>query len=174
MAYQANPQVQPGQALQFRLHDGESDSTQILKFIETSTRAYALVPAIREFAVSLLGGLENNDQIGQANRLIDFVRQKLTYVRDPVGGEYIVSPVRLLQDYQTKGFMIGDCDDHVLLLNSLLGAVGIPTKAIGVKFGVTDKFNHVVSGIQLRGKLYLVDPCAKRLPQPVYQETLMI
>jgi len=142
--------------------------------MENAARTYAITPAIREFAISLLKGLRNNDQLGQANRLIDFVRKNLTYVRDPVGSEYIISPVRLLQQYQTNSYMAGDCDDHVLLLNALLGAVGISTKAVGVKFGNTDKFNHVVSGIQLRGQLYLVDPCAKMLPQPGYKETLMV
>ena len=118
--------------------------------------------------------MRDNDQLGQANRLIDFVRKNLTYVRDPIGAEYIVSPVRLLQNFLATGYMAGDCDDHVLLLNSLLGAAGIPTKAVGVKFGQTDRWNHVVSGIQLKGQLWLVDPCSKRLPQPEYQETLII
>jgi transglutaminase-like putative cysteine protease len=118
--------------------------------------------------------LLDNDQLGQANRLIDFVRKNLTYVRDPIGAEYIVSPVRLLQNFQATGYMAGDCDDHVLLLNALLGAAGIPTKAVGVKFSGSDKWNHVVSGIQLKGQLWLVDPCAKRFPQPEYKETLMI
>lgn len=142
--------------------------------MEISARRYALVPYIREYAVALLKGLRNNDQLGQANRLIDFVRKNLTYVRDPVMGEYVVSPVRLLQDFQNSQYMAGDCDDHVLLLNSLLGAIGIMTKAVGVKFGRTDRFNHVISGIKLQGRLFLVDPCAKKLPQPNYPETLMV
>jgi transglutaminase-like putative cysteine protease len=175
MSYHQNKvDLQPGEAINYRLDGSLPDSEQILKFIETSTRAYALTPYVREFAIRLVAGLRDNDQIGQANRLIDFVRKNLTYVRDPVGAEYIVSPVRLLQEFERTGYMAGDCDDHVLLLNSLLGAVGIPTKAIGVKFGPTNRFNHVVSGIQLRGQLYLVDPCSKRLPQPEYKETLMI
>lgn len=135
---------------------------------------YALVPYIREYAIQLVRGLRNNDQIGQANRIIDFVRKNLTYVRDPIGGEYIVSPVRLLEQFQATGYMAGDCDDHVVLLNSLLGAVGIPTKAVGVKFRTTERYNHVVSGVQVLGQLYLVDPCSKMLPQPVYKETLMV
>lgn len=133
-----------------------------------------MTPFIREYAISLLQGLRDNDQVGQANRLVDFVRSKLTYVRDPLNSEYIVSPVRLLQNYQRTGYMAGDCDDHVLLLNSLLGAVGIPTKAIGVKFNNPTVYNHVVSGVQIRGQLFLVDPCAKRLPQPHYSDTLMV
>jgi len=142
--------------------------------MEDAQRRYALVPYIREYSISLLRGLQDNDQLGQANRLIDFVRKNLTYVRDPVGGEYIVSPVRLLQGFSSNGYMAGDCDDHVLLLNSLLGAVGIVTKPVGVKFNGSSVWNHVVSGIYLKGELWLVDPCAKRLPQPEYTETLIL
>ena len=164
----------PGEAIQFQLNHQLPDSQQILKFIESATANYALTPDIREFAVSPVRGLPNNDQLGQANILLSWVRKNLTYIRDPIGAEYIVSPVRLLAQWKDSGYMAGDCDDHVLLLNSLLGAVGIPTKAVGVKFGVTDRFNHVISGVQLRGKLWLVDPCSKFLPQPRYDEWLIV
>lgn len=168
------PQETVSNSQRFGLGEGESDATQILQFLEMANERYLRSPFIRQFTVSLMGGLDNNDVMGQTQRVIDFVRKNLTYIRDPVDSEYVISPVRLLTDWQTTGTMMGDCDDHVLLLNSMLGSIGIPTKFVGVKFGVTDVFNHVVSGVEVGGQLHLVDPCAKQNTQPHYQETLMI
>jgi transglutaminase-like putative cysteine protease len=161
-------------AFQFSLTDTATDAVQILQFLEVAHQRYLRSPYIREFTVNQLKGVENNDQITQANRIIDFVRSNLTYVQDPVDSEYVVSPVQLLQKLQRDGYMVGDCDDHVLLLNSMLGSIGINTKFIGVKFGNSDVFNHVVSGVQLGGHLYLVDPCSKFSAQPHYSETLIL
>ncbi len=161
-------------SLRYGLNDSPSDAVQILQFLERVNERYLRSPFIREFTVSLMGGMDNNDVMGQAQRVIDFVRSNLTYIRDPVDSEYVISPVKLLQDWQTTGKMFGDCEDHVLLLNSMLGSIGIPTKFVGVKFGNTDVFNHVVSGVEVSGQLHVVDPCAKNNAQPYYKETLLV
>jgi len=132
------------------------------------------MPVIREFAISLLRGLPNNDILGQTYRLVDFVRDNVTYVRDPVNAEYVVSPINMLNSWVMHGYMAGDCDDHTMLLNSLLTSIGIQTKFVGVKFGPTAIFNHVISGVFLGGKIYLVDPCAKGGTEPEYKETLIV
>lgn len=130
---------------------------------------------IRQLAVQILAGLTNNDLAGQVARITQWVKDNVTYVRDPVDSEYLVLPLRMISDWQTSGVMIGDCDDHVMLLNSLLESVGFTTRAVGVKFGGSADFNHVISGV-LRGdgNWELIDPCAKSGPQQVYSETLMI
>ena len=131
--------------------------------------------AIRQLAVQILAGLPNNDLTGQVNRLAQWVKDNVTYVRDPADAEYLVMPLRMISDWNTSGVMIGDCDDHVMLLNSLLESVGFTTKPVGVKFGGSAEFNHVVSGVlRANGQWELIDPCAKSGPQPVYNETLMV
>jgi len=131
-------------------------------------------PTVRELAVNLMAGVENNDLTEQINRVVHFVMSNVTYVRDPVDGEYLVSPLKLIADYYQQGFAIGDCDDHVMLLNSLLGSIGFQTKAVGVKFGGSPDFNHVISGVILNGQLIQIDPCAKSGPQPQYNPILTI
>lgn len=132
------------------------------------------MPFIRECTVYLLTGLNNNDILGQVNRVVNFVKSHVTYVRDPVGSEYVVSPVRMLESYRSYGYMAGDCDDHVMLLNSMLGSIGIQTKFLGVKFGDSPVYNHVISGVMINGQLYQVDPCAKGSVQPTYSDVITV
>jgi len=119
-------------------------------------------------------GLSNNDILGQVNRAVSFVRQNVTYIRDPVDSEYVISPVRMLDSFTATGYMAGDCDDHVMLLNTMLGSVGIQTKFVGVKFGNASEYNHVISGIFVGGQMYLVDPCAKGSTQPTYSDIITV
>jgi len=165
-------QGQPPRVVQFKLDNRQSDQVQILRIMEHITAQYAQEPLVREFTVSLLRGLPNNDLVGQTRRLIQFVRDKVTYVRDPDGAEYIVSPTRLLQGFIDFGYMAGDCDDHVVLLNTMLLSIGIPARPVGVKFGGADDFNHVISSISLKNETVLVDPCAKGSNKPTYFQTL--
>lgn len=106
--------------------------------------------------------------------MVDFVRQKVTYVRDPDDSEYITTATRMLQGYRETGVIFGDCDDHVVLLNSLLMSLGVPAKPVGVKFGGSTEFNHVISGVWMNQHYALIDPCAKNGSQAFYQETLTV
>lgn len=135
---------------------------------------YLSTPLIREATVGLMKGVANNDIRTQVLHVTQFVKDSVTYIRDPEGAEYLVSPVRMLQSFQAYGYMMGDCDDHVILLNTMLGSIGIPSKCVGVKFGGSSEFNHVISGVQCCGGMQLIDPCAKGATQQVYNETLMV
>lgn len=99
----------------------------------------------------------------------------MVYVRDPVNAEYVVSPIRLIQTIYSQGVARGDCDDHVMLLNSALSSIGFETKFVGVKFPPSKStvFNHVISGVILGGQLNLMDPCDKNNNGLEYKETLL-
>jgi transglutaminase-like putative cysteine protease len=130
--------------------------------------------SVRELTVSLMMGVANNDLRTQVARVADFVRKNVTYVRDPEDSEYLIAPTKMISDYHSQGVMFGDCDDHVMLLNAMVGSIGIPSKAVGVKFGGSPTFNHVISGVICCGSMQLIDPCAKNGPQQVYTETLTV
>lgn len=142
--------------------------------MEAVVASSAKEPLVREYTVRLMAGLPNNALALQVERVITFVKQNVTYIRDPADSEYLVSPVRMLQGWLGVGYMAGDCDDHVILMNSMLGSIGIATKCVGVKFGGSTEFNHVISGIYCCGGFRLVDPCAKGVAQPVYNDTLIV
>ena len=69
--------------------------------------------------------------------LFNYTRQAVRYTRDPDGVELFQSPARSLDHG------IGDCDDQVIFLASLLRSVGYPIilRVIGLKG--SDQFQHI-------------------------------
>lgn len=120
------------------------------------------MPAIRRAALDILGDAGNHDQPEQLRRLGEFVLVRVRYVLDPVDSEFIVSPIRLLDEIRDRGFASGDCDDHVLLLGALAASVGIRGRAVGVHISPGSKrFDHVVNLFDIAGETILFDSCRK-------------
>lgn len=150
------------------------DQVQILKVLEKLRQRYQTSPAVREFTLSILGHIGQNDREGQISVCNNWVKQAITYVNDPEGVEYVTSPLRYIEKYNNNEPLYGDCDCHSLLLASMLGSLGFITRLVGVMMDGTDEFNHVIVGVKLDHELRLVDPCAKTKPQADYQKLLMV
>lgn len=84
------------------------------------TRAYAteIVRAGQPMAVA--GGPKEEDQIG---RIFWHVKTNIAYLQDPRGYEFIATAKRTVQ------IGSGDCDDHVVLVASLLSSIGFSAGA---------------------------------------------
>lgn len=91
-------------------------------------------PVIRQRAVELIKYVPKRDHVGRIRALWAFVRERIAYVGDINGVETVHWPEQIISQ------RAGDCDDHALLLASLLEAVGIPTrfKAVGFQPGQLD------------------------------------
>jgi hypothetical protein len=103
-----------------------------------------------------------------------WVVSHMVYIPDPDGAEFIQSPRVLLDTIQLKGRAFGDCDDHVVLLGSLLNSLGARSVVAGVKLFNSPLFNHVIILLPRPGQEPIVlDPCAKDAPPPKYGEFLV-
>ena len=163
----------PGQVHQLPLDFSSPDAYQIIAYLNSLAEQYAQMPEIREFTVALVNSKVNNDLYGQLTTVTNFVKDRLIFVRDPVYSEYVISPDRLLSMIAAEGRAYGDCDDHVLLLNSMLGSLGFVTRVCGVKLYEQDRFDHVISQVWYQNRWLDIDPCAKIVQQPEYQEKLI-
>lgn len=105
--------------------------------------------------------------------LTRFVKDRVIYVPDPQGFELVTAPDVMLVQILRNGRTHGDCDDHVLLLNTLLTSIGFATVFIGVKQGGED-FNHVISGVDLNGQYLDIDPCDKTGMNVKYEEKYVV
>lgn len=152
--------------------DGEAGIQQIVGRLAALKNHYGAQPAIRRAAVKIAGGIVNDDDRGNAERLARFVRRALVYVKDPLDAEFIQAPDVLLLEIVAQGRAHGDCDDHVLLYASLAQSLGIPTEIAGVKLPPSPTFNHVIAISDIDGEQVEVDLCAKDGFQPVYPEKL--
>lgn len=152
----------------------EPDSTAILKVLEDLRLRYSRDPVVWQTALRLVERTGNNAQMQQADRLAAYVREKMIYVKDPDSGEFVTAPNVLIERINARGFAQGDCDDHALLLNSLLGAVGIETRFAGVQLPNTSQWNHVVSNLRINGQWYDLDTCSKKGTRVIYSQHLTV
>lgn len=167
----------PGQAEVFQLPLAEGlDAPQILAYLHDLSVQFAKSPYIRQFTVNTLlrgAGVGDNDQGRQVEIVLNFVRRALTYVRDPVESEYVISPVDLLEQVQAGQQAFGDCEDHCLLLNAMLGSLGFPTRFVATQINGADWWNHVISSVFVGGRWVDLDPVAKGILQPEYYEQMI-
>ena len=136
---------------------------------------YTNFPFIRTTTVSVGSPWANDDQEGMLSRITRFVRDRVIYVEDPVGFEWVTAPDVMLADIMQKGRAHGDCDDHALLLATMLQTIGIRAKFEAVKLLPNDaEFNHVIVSANLRGEWIDLDSTIKSIAQPHYQDKLIV
>jgi transglutaminase-like putative cysteine protease len=163
-----------GDVLQLPLNDGD-DSPQILAYLRALVENFCRVPAVREFAVSILRAdqVGDNKLAAQVRSILYYVSHQMVYVRDPAGGEYVISPLWIIEQWKAGQRVYGDCDDHVLVLNSLLQSIGFETRVVGVKINETTYFDHVISQVLIDNDWQDLDPCNKANVATSYTERLI-
>lgn len=81
-------------------------------------------------------GLRQKDFVGEARKLLEFVRDEIRYVKDIDQVETLHDPVTLLQ------IGAGDCDDKAILLASLLLSIGHTPRFIAMA-QAPEEWSHV-------------------------------
>lgn len=156
------------QTLRFELHDAETDAAQIIRFLSRLGRAYASNACVLAFARCLMQGIVRDDaRKEQLDTIAGWVLQNVVYQADPRGIEYVRSPVQMLKEWYQTGRAYGDCDDHTLLVNALLIALGIPARPVAVilpDVGDGKTFNHVISQVNIGAGWIDLDTCNKSNP----------
>lgn len=87
-------------------------------------------PNFRSKTAELVEEIAEKDHTGEIHTLVNFVRNRVRYLRDPwaPGGlELFTDPRTLLRD-ALRGKASGDCDDHVILASALLETAGYETR----------------------------------------------
>ncbi len=123
------------------LPGGRAGTIATLKHMREFVRASLRNPAqiVRHTALSILVERQIPPRKWnlELNALMQFVQDRIRYVKDPVGLELVQAPERTLEIKQ------GDCDDKSTLLAALLMATGHPARftVVGFKGG---PFSHVL------------------------------
>lgn len=158
-----------------RLSPGTKGVKDTLTKLASLRHQYSRDVRLRLVAEKIIRGITgDNSTEKQADRLLQWVKEKVQYVRDPNAWEYVKTPDLMLSEIEAHGRTFGDCDDHVLLLNTLLDTIGIRTKFIATVINGGATFNHVISGVYLSGRWVDIDPCAKMVPQPFFTTRLEV
>jgi len=139
---------------------GDSAIEQTVMRMSAIIRESSKNPLIREWARSILEGVQVNKKMDEARAIHDFVRDHVRYTRDPHGWEYIQTPPVLLagiEEYLRKKASrpIGDCDDMTVLSLSLMKSVGFPVLIKTVGYG--SRFSHVYGMVYVNGQWLVTD-----------------
>lgn len=125
--------------IKYTLHEIPSGSAGIratLKIMATTIKRYRKHPYIRELAMSLVADLPNKAYKREVQAIHNYVYSSIRYTRDIRGIETVQTPIQTIRLSQ------GDCDDHSVLVASLLESIGHKTRLVAVGFQ-SGHYSHV-------------------------------
>lgn len=108
------------------LPEGKLSAIETLRQMRTLIRDGRKSSHVRQQAEALTRALPSKAYAKEARECFEFVRDDIRYLRDPNTIERIQLPEVTLQT------RLGDCDDKVVLLCSLLESIGHPTRLVAV------------------------------------------
>lgn len=146
-----------------KIPTGDAGTTETVKYMARCIRQGAASPQIRSMAVSL--AMHQKNDVSKARVLFDFVRSRMRYVKDNFFMETVGTAGLHLRTFISSGFAAGDCDDHVVLLGSLLTSIGYPVRIVTVRASRgAGPFEHVYLETLIRGTWIPMDATNKRMP----------
>jgi len=80
--------------------------------------------------------------------IFNYVKNNVRYEFDPLDIEYVTYPSKMIERINItrrgkNGNACGDCDDHAILLASLLVSVGIPARFVVISQSSDSDFHHI-------------------------------
>jgi len=164
--------LENGKLVRFDLDPEIPDAVQILSVMREVQDRFAVDPVFRTRAILIAQPRRGNDVPAIIRNIVEWCRAHFTYLADPLGPEFLIEPLTMLNEYSLTGQMHGDCDDIVLLLTSLFSALGIPAKARAVRLPGAGELNHVVAMVSVQGEWEMVDLCNDTGGPTLYEESL--
>lgn len=159
---------QPHKVLMSQLSGGFDSGVETTAIIKKIANEYKLNPMIRVLATRIVSNVESQDYLEEMKTMFEWVRDNIRYVRDIESVETLQTPdVTLPRDYSPQlGIGCGDCDDHVLLLATLLKCIGFrDLYARIVTFRATEReWKHIYLIGKVQGQIYSMDAIMKEKP----------
>ena len=125
------------------LQSGDSGVSQTIGVIRQLVDDGVKDPVVNRTAIDFVRGVSQFDRDAKAHAIYDAVSSRFMYVEDPVGPlgpKETLRPVRALLQ-----LWAGDCDDASVLIATLLGTIGIPTRLVTIAAdpSAPDEFSHI-------------------------------
>lgn len=164
----------------YELDDSRPHAFSILERLFLLVQLWGTDPGVRAAAVAIIraDGYRDGQTVEAANSIRTFVQDSMRWVPDPIGTEFVVSPVQLLEEITADGRAFGDCDDFVCLFCALARSLGLDARPVGVRLGTDptdpERFDHVIASIRFPDRVRDYDVCAKMFAAPQYLERLVV
>jgi hypothetical protein len=102
------------------------------------------MPIVRDHAERAVAGVQPGRPLEEVRAVVEYLRSRVNYRRDPITHEWIQTPWRVLACQIDQGQTPQlDCDDLTVLSLSLLGSIGFDTVIRVVSTRPDGQYNHV-------------------------------
>ena len=160
--------VQPHTVTMSTLDGGFSSGEQTTALIKKIANEYKTDPQIRYLTVRIVSQCPSHNYLAELKCVFEWVRDNVRYVRDIESCETLQIPqITLPREYSpVLGVGAGDCDDHSLLLATMLKSIGFrDIYARIVTFRPSDKeWKHIYLIVKHNGQTYSLDAICKDKP----------
>jgi len=141
-------------AISFPIAPGDAGIVQTVRVIRKLVDDGVKDPHVNALAIQIARSVPRFDRMALAQALYEWVLENIWFVDDPVAKETVRPAAVVLR---VGG---GDCDDiNGVLLPSLLGTVGIPTRLVTVASDPRDptQFSHIYAEADIDGAWVPID-----------------
>lgn len=122
---------------------------------------------VRSVTERVVGQVQPKDYLGEILAIMHWVTESVRYKNDPLHVEMIKDAQRLMEEIQTQGYGIGDCDDSATLIATMCLQVGRVAEFVVAGFGEAGQYSHVFARVkEPRSGAWIVgDPVAGSDPR---------
>jgi hypothetical protein len=128
-----------------KLPGGEQGNLLTVEFMKKIARERSKHPLVRQLACNIIKQyrVPSMHYAQEAYAIGDWVKNNFRYVRDTRGVETLQDPLTMIDQIQ-RGNGQGDCDDHALLIATLLLSIGHSPRFRVVKYNkYAPSFAHI-------------------------------
>jgi hypothetical protein len=136
-----NPEIKNkmSELTNFEIKSVDETVKLIAKLIKEST---GLSPA-RAVVEDIIAYVKEKDWKLEVEAIYKYARQHFRYTKDVYGEEFMKTPERIFREISERGFFLGDCDDAMIFIGSLLKNAGYPVFATIVRREGYSAFTHI-------------------------------
>jgi len=149
-------------------YTGTTDTVKQMNSIARGPRG-ELSLKLRLTVEDIIRDVEARDKLSQLAAIYHWFDKHFTYVNDPVQVELVKDPERLLEEIESHGSALGDCDDASTFLFAAPRTIGIETSFVRVGFKpapLGGRYTHVFVGARDQyGRTVILDPVAGKNTQ---------
>ena len=132
--------------LESKLRNGKKGNLQTIEIMKAVARGRSGHPAIRKLAVDILDQYQvaSQDHFTESIAIGNWVKDNITYVKDPDAIEYLQDPLTIIENINTRGNGRGDCDDMSCFCAALLLSIGHQPYFKAVRYDKKwGNYNHI-------------------------------
>lgn len=140
---------------------GDAGTAQTVGLAKKLVEAAVKDPAVNVFAIQIVRGTPQYDNLSKAEAIFNWVRENYYYIQDPIGPYGAKETLRPMRDQMQ--LLAGDCDDvNMVFIPALLGTIGYGSRVVTVKADrqVPGEFSHVYCEAKIDGEWIPMD-CAR-------------